>query len=149
MTYGKRLAQAIDAKKTTRRKLADYIGCSPQILGMVISGAGKTERKLSTDNHAKAVDFLRVSDKWLLHGDGEMFEISQSNLPLALIDKAQAAINFVDAVHAIAEHLQAVDASTSEMVMSVLTRLAQHPEEHDRIGRAAQAVLQSGKQRAA
>ncbi len=72
MTYGKRLNEALIHAKKTRRQLAAHLGCSPQIIGMVITGAGRIERKLSTDNHAGAASFLGISADWLLTGNGEM-----------------------------------------------------------------------------
>jgi len=72
MTYGKRLNEALTHAGKTRKQLAAHLGCTPQIIGMVISGAGRIERKLSTDNHARAASFLGVRADWLLSGDGEM-----------------------------------------------------------------------------
>ena len=72
MTYGKRLDQALDYAKKSRKELAHHLGCAPQTIGIVITGAGKAERKLSTDNHSKAVEFLRINGEWLLTGAGEM-----------------------------------------------------------------------------
>jgi hypothetical protein len=74
---------------------------------------------------------------------------SHKKTALAPVQKAQGAISFDDAVRVMAEFLMPVDASTSEMVMTVLGRLAQYPDEHERIARAAMAVLESGKRRAA
>jgi len=110
MTYGKRLDQALDYAKKSRKELAHHLGCAPQTIGIVITGAGKAERKLSTDNHSKAVEFLRINGEWLLTGAGEMLPAtatvnltapsptlvatgSASNQAVALIQQAQTAIN--------------------------------------------------------
>lgn len=72
MTYGNRLDKALEAAGKTRKELASAIGCSPQILGMVITGAGKAERFLSVQNHAEAARFLRIDSYWLATGKGTM-----------------------------------------------------------------------------
>jgi transcriptional regulator with XRE-family HTH domain len=72
MTYGKRLEKAMEAAGKTRKELAATLGCSPQAVGMVITGAGKQERFLSVENHAEAARFLRVDSYWLATGKGEM-----------------------------------------------------------------------------
>jgi len=112
MTYGKRLDQALDYAKKSRKELAHHLGCAPQTIGIVITGAGKAERKLSTDNHSKAVEFLRINGEWLLTGAGEMLPAtatfaltapsptlvatgSASNQAVATVVPAQAAINNV------------------------------------------------------
>lgn len=78
MTYGSRLQEALKNAQKTRKHLALELDCSVQILGMVITGAGKIERKLSADNHAKAARFLRVNSYWLATGQGSMSEKEQS-----------------------------------------------------------------------
>ncbi len=110
MTYGKRLDQALDYAKKSRKELAHHLGCTPQTIGIVITGAGKTGRKLSTDNHSKAVEFLRINGDWLLTGEGEMVPTTATatitaplpalqsyatNNPLAHVQQAQTAINSV------------------------------------------------------
>lgn len=72
MTYGKRLDKALGAAGKSRKELAAQLGCSPQAVGMVITGAGKQERFLSVENHAEAARFLRVDSYWLATGKGEM-----------------------------------------------------------------------------
>lgn len=72
MTYGKRLNQAMEARGVARRELATAIGCTPQILGIVINSSEEKDRKLNTENHAAAVMRLSVSSDWLLHGRGTM-----------------------------------------------------------------------------
>ena len=72
MNYGTRLDQALTAAKKTRRQLATALGCTPQTIGVVINWTGDVERKLSTDYHRAAADYLRINPDWLLTGSGEM-----------------------------------------------------------------------------
>lgn len=58
----------IDAKKS-RRELAFELGVTPQAIGMVITGGGLAERKLSFENNQRAAKFLRVSEYWLQTGE--------------------------------------------------------------------------------
>jgi hypothetical protein len=68
MTYGKRLDASIKYAKTDRKKLSSALGCTPQALGIVITGSGY----LSVTNHAKAALTLGVDGYWLATGEGEM-----------------------------------------------------------------------------
>lgn len=70
MTYGERLLKAMTEAKMKRKELALALGCSVQILGMVITSAGNKERKLSVDNHSKAARILGVDPEWLSTGAG-------------------------------------------------------------------------------
>lgn len=72
MTYGKRLDKALDSADKTRKELAAVLGCTPQAIGMVITGGKKAERFLSVENHAEAARFLRVDNYWLATGKGTM-----------------------------------------------------------------------------
>ena len=60
------------AMKKTRKELAVALGCTPQSIGMVLTGAGKSERFLSVQKHAAAARFLRVDSYWLATGNGAM-----------------------------------------------------------------------------
>lgn len=69
MTFGTRLHQAlIDAKKS-RKALALHLNVSPQAIGMVITGGGKVERRLSPDNTQLAAEFLGADFQWLSTGE--------------------------------------------------------------------------------
>lgn len=83
MTYGKRLDKALEAADKTRKELACALACTPQSIGMVITGAGKSERFLSVQNHAEAARFLRVDSYWLATGKGTM-KASANELQKAL-----------------------------------------------------------------
>lgn len=69
MTFGKRLQKAMDLAKCSRKKLASELGVSPQAIGMVITGGGKMERKLSPENTRKAARLLNVDFEWLSTGE--------------------------------------------------------------------------------
>ena len=70
MTYGNRLNQALTLAGKSRLQLAEKLGCAVQSIGLVINSVGHSDRKLSLDNHAAAVAFLKVNEKWLRTGEG-------------------------------------------------------------------------------
>jgi len=82
MTFGKRLQKALDLSKCSRKKLASELGVSPQAIGMVITGGGKIERKLSPENTRKAARLLKVDFEWLSTGE----TAPPANGPPAVID---------------------------------------------------------------
>lgn len=59
----------MELAKCSRKKLASALDVSPQAIGMVITGGGKTERKLSPENTAKAARLLKVDFEWLSTGE--------------------------------------------------------------------------------
>lgn len=63
---------ALGHAKKTRKHLADYLGISPQAIGMVLTSAGGKVRSLSTENHTKAAELLGVNPHWLATGEGDM-----------------------------------------------------------------------------
>lgn len=69
MTFGKRLQKALDLAKLERKTLAAKLGVTPQAIGMVITGGGKTERRLSPENTRKAARLLKVDFEWLSTGE--------------------------------------------------------------------------------
>lgn len=162
MTYGKRLDQALTNAGKSRKDLAVHLGCAPQTIGIVITGAGKIGRKLSTDNHARAVEFLKSNGEWLLTGECEMLPttatasitapsatLSASNHAPAHIQQAPVAISFNDAVRVIAQKLMDVDEATGRRAMGVLADLATDPQDFERLARATAAVIETGKRRVA
>ena len=54
---------------TTAAALAKALGCSPQAVGLVLSGASKS---FGATNHSKASALLNVTPIWLASGDGAM-----------------------------------------------------------------------------
>ena len=127
MTYGKRLNQALEATKKSRKQLASELGCSVQAIGMVITGAGGIERTLSALNNVKAAKFLRVDSYWLATGEGEMTlgasggktaNLSNDALDLAIYfdkitDDGDRTIAYVAAMAEILKVLAARDAKSS------------------------------------
>jgi transcriptional regulator with XRE-family HTH domain len=79
MNFGERLDHALERSKKSRRELAEHIGVSPQAVGMIITSAGGKERRLSTENHLKAANFLSVSPYWLSTGEGGIDEHKQED----------------------------------------------------------------------
>ena len=124
MTYGKRLNQALEEAKKSRKHLASELGCSVQAIGMVITGADGIERTLSAINHVKAARFLRVNSFWLATGEEEMklgassgkaANLSNDALDLAtyfdkLADEGDRTIAYVAAMAEILKVLAARDA---------------------------------------
>lgn len=97
MTYGKRLKKAMTAAGKSRKQLATELHCSVQAIGMVITGGGKLERKLSTENSVKAARYLKVDGYWLATGDGELAlkpSDSQKTAALLTADALDIAIYF-------------------------------------------------------
>ena len=72
MTYGKRLNAALIHAGKSRKALADFLGCTPQAIGIVITWIGEKDRKLGTESHAGAAKFLNVDSHWLATGEGKM-----------------------------------------------------------------------------
>lgn len=68
MTYGARLAEALQLAKKDRKALAEELGVSVQALGQTI--LGKTNAG-TAENCAKTARFLRVDMHWLATGEGE------------------------------------------------------------------------------
>ena len=69
MSYQERLALAMRQSKhyTTAAELAKAIGCSPQAVGLVLSGDSKS---FGATNHSKACAALDVAPVWLANGEG-------------------------------------------------------------------------------
>lgn len=71
MTYGSRLASALDLAAKSRGELALHLAISPQAIGQVIrndTGA------LTAENSARAARFLNVDHFWLATGEGQARE---------------------------------------------------------------------------
>ena len=77
MNYGERLNHSLERSKKSRRELAERINVSPQAIGMIITSAGGKERRLSSENHLQAANFLSVSPYWLSTGEGGIDEHKQ------------------------------------------------------------------------
>lgn len=111
MTYGKRLDKALDAARKSRKELASELRCSPQAVGMVITGTGA----LSAENSARAARYLRVDAHWLATGEGSMAvgqvsgaasKLSDDALEIAiyfdmLTDKRERTVAYVAAMNTI------------------------------------------------
>jgi hypothetical protein len=71
MSYQDRLALAMSqsAFYRTATALAKAMGCSPQAVGLVLSGASKS---FGATNHSKASALLEVAPLWLAAGEGPM-----------------------------------------------------------------------------
>lgn len=71
MSYQDRLALAMSqsAFYRTASALAKAMGCSPQAVGLVLSGASKS---FGATNHSKASALLEVVPLWLAAGEGPM-----------------------------------------------------------------------------
>lgn len=71
MSYQKRLALAMSQSDhyKTATDLAKAIGCSPQAVGLVLSGASKS---FGASNHSKTCAVLNVAPTWLANGEGPM-----------------------------------------------------------------------------
>lgn len=67
MTYGRRLAEALQLANKERKELARHLDVSVQAIGQVINGTGA----LTAFNNAHAARYLRVDPHWLATGDGE------------------------------------------------------------------------------
>jgi transcriptional regulator with XRE-family HTH domain len=154
MSYSQKIKAFREAKSMTHQQFADAVGVSRGSVQQWESGATAPKRK----NQPAVSKFIGISISDLMTESPSATPPETGNYPLANshkktalapVQKAQGAISFDDAVRVMAEFLMPVDASTSEMVMTVLGRLAQYPDEHERIARAAMAVLESGKRRAA
>lgn len=70
MTFGERLKEALIAAKKSRKELAHVLKIKVQAIGMVITGGGKEERRLSVENTKTAAKFLHVNYEWLSTGNG-------------------------------------------------------------------------------
>lgn len=68
MTYGERLATALELAHRERGELALHLGISPQAVGQVIGGQTV---QMKANHTARAARFLRVSPHWLATGEGE------------------------------------------------------------------------------
>ena len=72
MTYGKRLARAMELARLTdkdaRAKLAKALGITVQAVGQTLTGSTKA---FSAETSAKAARFLKVDHYWLATGEGE------------------------------------------------------------------------------
>ena len=84
MAYGKRLQDALTRAGKTRRQLAAVLEVSPQAVGMVITGAGGLDPKLSALNNEKAATFLGVSRYWLLTGNDDPVKQVQATAKVGL-----------------------------------------------------------------
>ena len=91
MTFGTRLHQALTAAKMERKVLALHLGVSPQAIGMVITGGGKAERKLSPDNTRKAAKLLKVDSEWLATGENP--QATEHHAPAELASLSHEAID--------------------------------------------------------
>ena len=71
MSYQDRLALAMSQSDayTTAAALAKALGCSPQAVGLVLSGASKS---FGATNHSKASALLNITPVWLASGEGPM-----------------------------------------------------------------------------
>ena len=74
MTYGKRLESALKHAGKKRKDLAKVLDYTPQAIGMVITGGGKAERRLSFESNQIAAKFLGVREQWLGKGEEPMLE---------------------------------------------------------------------------
>lgn len=122
MTYGKRLEKALNTAGKQRKELAGRLGCTPQAIGMVITGGGKTERSLSVENHAKAARFLRVDSYWLATGEGSM-EIGvtdQQRMLASLSDDAVEIATYFDMLKNPGDRTRAYVAAMAD-ILKVLT----------------------------
>lgn len=72
MTYGTRLAYALEREEKSRADLADALDVSVQAIGQVITGGRSGSQTFTAANHMKAARFLKVSPDWLATGDGDM-----------------------------------------------------------------------------
>lgn len=68
MSYGERLAEAMELARVDRARLAKELSVTVQAIGQVL--LGKTN-SLTADKSAKAARFLRVDHYWLATGEGE------------------------------------------------------------------------------
>lgn len=68
MSYGQRLAQAMELARVDRARLARELEVSVQAIGQVLLGKSKS---LTADKSAKAARLLRVDHFWLATGEGE------------------------------------------------------------------------------
>jgi len=68
LSYGQRLAHALELAGRSKSDLARSLGVAAQSIGQVISGASKA---LSAENHSRAARVLNVDDLWLATGEGE------------------------------------------------------------------------------
>lgn len=77
MSYQDRLALAMSqsAFYRTAAALAKAMGCSPQAVGLVLSGASKS---FGATNHSKASALLEVAPLWLAAGEGPMRAVQAS-----------------------------------------------------------------------
>ena len=71
MSYQERLALAMSQSELykTATDLARAMGCTPQAVSLVLSGASKS---FGATNHSKASALLKVIPTWLANGDGPM-----------------------------------------------------------------------------
>lgn len=69
LSYGQRLAHALELAGRSKSDLARSLGVAAQSVGQVISGASKA---LSAENHSRAARLLGVDDLWLATGEGEV-----------------------------------------------------------------------------
>ena len=71
MSYQERLMLAMSESEhyKTATDLAKAIGCSPQAVGLVLSGSSKS---FGASNHSKASVVLGVAPTWLANGEGPM-----------------------------------------------------------------------------
>lgn len=125
-------------KTITRLELAIAIGCSRQNIGMILTNSQGKDQKLSTESHAKAAAFLKVSSEWLLSETGPMLmPENKQNQPLALVDTSVAATNTVASMTEITAALSAkfeeMDASTRKLAVALIGQLADNPQDHARI----------------
>jgi transcriptional regulator with XRE-family HTH domain len=68
MSYGERLAKAMEQARVDRAKLAAALEISVQAVGQVLNGQTKA---FTADKSAKAARLLRVDHYWLATGEGE------------------------------------------------------------------------------
>lgn len=68
MSYGERLAKAMELARVDRAKVAAALEISVQAVGQVLNGQSKA---FTADKSAKAARFLKVDHYWLATGEGE------------------------------------------------------------------------------
>ncbi|TRZ57347.1 MAG: hypothetical protein D4S02_13790 [Rhodocyclaceae bacterium] len=71
MSYQERLALAMSQSELYKSAtdLARAMGCTPQAVSLVLSGASKS---FGATNHSKASDLLNILPTWLASGEGPM-----------------------------------------------------------------------------
>ncbi len=137
--YGSRLKQARKHAGLTQVALSKKTGVPQSTISTAErEGYGSGE----TPVYARACG---VSAIWLGTGEGAMTE--QELTPVPAQPMAQQQASFADAVRIIAAHLDAVDEATKRRAMGVLDDLATDTADFERIGRAAMAVIETGKRR--